>query len=180
MRIVSGIYKGRRFNPPKNLPVRPTTDFAKEGLFNILRNRIELKGSHILDLFSGSGNISLEFASREAASIRSIDANRNCLLFLEKVAKDLSIDSIHTRKSDVLEFLKKDQGHYDLIFADPPYAFDRSEEMVDLILSKGLLHEDCYLILEHGKDQNFEEHPAFEFSRKFGNVNFTFFVDRSK
>ncbi len=177
MRIVSGKYKGRKFNPPKNLPVRPTTDFAKEGLFNVLRNRIDLENTKILDLFTGTGNMSFEFVSRGASSLKAVDQSRSCLQFIEKVCKEHSISEIHTIKADALKYLRKEEQAFDLIFADPPYVYKESEELVDLCFQKALLKERGYFILEHGKDQNFEKHPNFQFAKKFGNVNFTFFAN---
>ena len=176
MRIVSGKYKGRRINAPKNLPVRPTTDFAKEGLFNVLRTRVELEDLKILDLFAGSGNISLEFASRGAQSIVSVDQDRNCVNFIRKISADLDIKEILPIRSDVLKYLEKNQSMVDLVFADPPYAFEKYDELIRLVLEGEKLSKEDYFILEHGKEQDFSEHKHFQFSKKFGNVNFTFFT----
>lgn len=176
MRIVAGIYKGRKFYPPKNLPVRPTTDFAKEGLFNVLRSRIDMEDATVLDLFSGTGNMSLEFISRGASKVVAVDENRNCVGFIKKVSNELKITAVKTIKSEVFSYLKRQSQSYDIVFADPPYAYDQSQKLIDLILANPLLKEDGYLILEHGKDQEFSEHPDFQFSKKFGNVNFTFFA----
>lgn len=180
MRIISGIFKGRKFNPPKNLPVRPTTDFAKEGLFNVLRTRIDLEDAHILDLFSGTGNMSLEFVSRGAAFVCAIDENRNCISFLQKVCTELAITEIIGKKAEALNYLKREEKVYDLIFADPPYIYKMGTNLVDSIFERNLLKDEGYFILEHGKDQKFEEHPLFQFSKKFGNVNFTFFAKSSE
>lgn len=180
MRIISGKFKGRKFNPPKNLPIRPTTDFAKEGLFNVLRTRIDLEGKEILDLFCGSGNMSFEFISRGAIRSTAVDINRNCLAFIQKVCAELEIDSLEGRKADALNYLKKENKNYHLIFADPPYVYKQAEDLVELVFERKLLKEEGYFILEHGKDQNFEQHEHCRFTKKFGNVNFTFFAEVKK
>ena len=175
MRIISGKFKARKIRPPKNLPVRPTTDFAKEGLFNVLRSRLDLEGADVLDLFCGTGNMSVEFVSRGASLVNSVDQDRNCLAYIQKVCSDLEINEINTFKYDSLKYLKKEERAYDLIFADPPYVYREGESLLEVILERGLLKENAYFVLEHGKDQNFESLPKYSFSRKFGNVNFTFF-----
>lgn len=175
MRIISGKYKGKRIVAPKNLPVRPTTDFAKEGLFNILSNRIAIEGSSILDLCAGTGNMSLEFASRGANSITSVDDHPGCIKFINRMSREMDLSTIRTIRSELFKFIKKLQGNYDIIFADPPYGIHNTEKLPDLILAKNVLNEDGFFILEHAADYNFEEHPNFSFSRRYGNVNFTFF-----
>jgi 16S rRNA (guanine(966)-N(2))-methyltransferase RsmD len=179
VRIVSGKYKGRRFNPPKNLPVRPTTDFAKEGLFNILQHRFQIEGNRILDLFAGTGNMSLEFASRGADQVLSVDQDRKCIQFIEAICKQLQIDTIQCQVLDSEKYLKKCSGSFDLIFADPPYAYRKGIKLWELICERQLLKENGFFILEHGKDQEFESESGFLLSRKFGNVNFTFFQQES-
>jgi len=175
MRIVSGKYKGRRFNPPKQLPVRPTTDFAKEGLFNILKHRYEMEGGRILDLFAGTGNMSLEFASRGAVQVISVDQNRKCIHYIKKISHELEIEQLEPVVSDAEKFLSKCTAEFDLIFADPPYSYTRGLDLWKLVCEKKLLKVGGYFILEHGKDQKFEEEKSVALSRKFGNVNFTFF-----
>ena len=179
MRIVSGKYKGRRFNPPKNLPVRPTTDFAKEGLFNILNHRFQIEGNQILDLFAGTGNMSLEFASRGANQVISVDQNRRCIKFIQEISEQIGIDNIMCYASDSEKYLQRSNGKFDMIFADPPYAYHDGAKLWELICEKELLNENGYFILEHGKDQEFEQVKGFQLSRKFGNVNFTFFQQES-
>lgn len=180
MRIISGKFKGRKIRPPKNLPVRPTTDFAKEGLFNVLRTRVDLHESEVLDLFCGTGNMSVEFVSRGASTVKSVDLDRNCLSYIQKICGELDIHEIQTIKYDSLKYLKKEENAYDLIFADPPYIYREGEALLELIMERGLLKPNAYFVLEHGKDQSFDTAPYYEFSKKFGNVNFTFFLNSSK
>ena len=175
MRIIGGKHKGKKLYPPKSLPVRPTTDFAKEGLFNVLRNRINIDGLTILDLCAGTGNMTFEFASRGAESILAVDLSFSCVKYIKQLATELGYENIRSVKSDVFGFAKKLTGQYDLIFADPPYALEGVEKLPDLLLEKSILTNDGFLILEHGKQHKFEEHPQFLFSKTYGNVNFTFF-----
>lgn len=175
MRIISGKLRGRKILPPKNLPVRPTTDFAKEALFNMLRSQIDIEDCHVLDLFAGTGNISLEFISRGAISCLSVEQNTGCVRFIQKLSKELKIDNHRINRDDVFKFIKKGYGSYDLIFADPPYNLDRLAELPDLIFEKGLLKENGFLVIEHGRENSFEEHEKLYFTRKYGNVNFTLF-----
>ena len=175
MRIISGTFKGRRIKPPQNLPVRPTTDFAKEGLFNLLNNRIDFEEINALDLFAGTGNITLELASRGAQRVTSVDINFKCLDFIKKVSRDLKIENIFTVKSNVISFLERASGSYDLIFADPPYDLEELDKIPNLIFNADILKKDGLFVLEHSKANKFEDHPRFEEHRKYGNVNFTFF-----
>jgi 16S rRNA (guanine(966)-N(2))-methyltransferase RsmD len=179
VRIISGIYRGKKLIAPKNLPVRPTTDFAKEGLFNMLNNRIDFEGIAVLDLFAGTGNISFEFASREAELITSVDADRGCINFIRKTADEFKIKQIRPIRGDVFNFVKKNFGNYDVIFADPPYGLAGSENLPDAILKGKMLNEDGLLILEHSKDLKFDDHPNLILNRKFGNVNFSFFEHKT-
>jgi 16S rRNA (guanine(966)-N(2))-methyltransferase RsmD len=177
MRIVSGTHRGRKFYPPKGLPVRPTTDFAKEGLFNMLRNRTTIEGAKVLDLCAGTGNMTFEFASREAGSILAVDQHAGCVQFIKKTATELKFSAITALKGDVFQFVKKMNQQFDIIFADPPYALGETNELPTTIFEKKLIAEDGILIVEHGKETSFEEHPNFVSTRKFGNVNFTFFEE---
>jgi len=177
MRIVSGTHKGRRFSPPKGLPVRPTTDFAKEGLFNMLHNRIDIEGTSVLDLCAGTGNMTFEFASRGASSVLAIDQHVGCIKFIKKAASELQLNSITVLKADVFTFVDKLSQQYDIIFADPPYGLEETKELPSTIFKKGLLAEEGLLIVEHGRETSFEEHPNFISTRKFGNVTFTFFEE---
>ena len=176
MRIISGKYKGKRFIAPKKLPVRPTTDFAKEALFNILNNHFYFDEITVLDLFSGIGSISLEFASRGSESVTSVDINAGCIQFLYKTAKDLVLP-IETIKSDVFKFLSKHKGTYDIIFADPPYDMDqdRFEKLVDLVLNNDLLNDSGFLIVEHSKHTKLDHIPSNSLTKRYGGSVFSFF-----
>ena len=176
MRIISGLLKKQRFTPPKGFPSRPTTDFAKEGLFNILENNLVLNDLEILDLFAGTGNISYEFASREAGMITSVDRDFKCTHFIKTFAQEHGIDkSITVVKADVMKFIDKHTKSYDLIFADPPFENKLHAELLEKVMNSTLLREDGLFILEHGKHDSFAEHKNFKSSRKYGHVVFSFF-----
>ncbi|MDO4729133.1 MAG: RsmD family RNA methyltransferase [Bacteroidota bacterium] len=176
MRIISGKYKSKQIIAPKNLPIRPTTDLAKESLFNILNNYYYFDEIKVLDLFSGSGNIAYEFASRGTQHITAVDAHSNCTQFIRNTADKLDFN-INVIKSDVFKFLEKNLGSYDIIFADPPYDFEQEklEKICQFVFERNLLNSDGMLIIEHQKDKNLEEVPFFESSRKYGGSIFSFF-----
>ena len=176
MRIVSGTLKGKRLTAPKKLPVRPTTDFAKEALFNILNNHYHFSGLQVLDLFSGTGNIAYEFGSRGAEAINSVDAHLECIRFINKTSEELDLP-ITTVKSDVFKYLSAINTTFDIIFADPPYDFevDSLQKMVDTTFEKKLLNEDGVLIIEHSKKLELSHLAHFTESRKYGNSVFSFF-----
>jgi len=176
MRIISGKYKGRRLQAPKNLPVRPTTDMAKEALFNILNNHFNFGELKILDLFSGTGNIAYEFASRGATPLVAVDADMGCVNYIRKIATEFDFD-ITPIKSDVFAFLQKHKGSYDIIFADPPYHIDQKdfEKISVLIFENNILDEEGMLIIEHSKDTKLEHLDNFSFARTYGGTTFTFF-----
>ncbi len=175
MHIIKGIYKGRNLVAPKNIPTRPTTSFAKEGLFNILEHRLDISGLRIMDLFSGTGSISFEFASRGADYVLSVEQNRVCASFIIKTALNLEAN-VRVSKQNVFKFLLKENTEpFDIIFADPPYQSDKLKNIPNLIFSKNWLAPEGWLIVEHGKENNFEKENNFQFSRKFGHVNFSFF-----
>lgn len=181
MRIISGILKARRFSVPKNFPSRPTTDFAKEGLFNMLEHKIDLYDLNILDLCSGTGNISLEFISREAGYVTAVDSNFNCVRFLKKNAEQFGVDDqLTTVKSDIIQFVERTGDKYDLIFADPPYGFKQYHDLIRLVFERNLLHKNGILIVEHGKETSFAGITQFDFCRNYGNVNFSFFNYQSE
>ncbi len=176
MRIVSGKYKSKRITAPKKLPVRPTTDMAKESLFNILNNLFYFESISVIDLFSGTGNISYEFASRGTEQITAVDANYHCVKFISQTAKDLGCE-INVFKSDVYSFLEKTPLKADLIFADPPYNFETEQflKIADIVFDRELLNKDGLLIIEHSKHTNLSEHPKFNYSKKYGGNMFSFF-----
>ncbi|MHB8207384.1 RsmD family RNA methyltransferase [Mucilaginibacter sp.] len=176
MRIIGGILKGLRLNPPTNLPVRPTTDLAKEALFNILLNKIEFEGIKVLDLFSGTGNISLEFASRGAREVVSVDRSVQCIHYLNDTSKQHKLTQIKTFKADVLKYLQIETEQYAVIFSDPPYDLNQIPEIPKIIFEKKLLLPGGLLIVEHQSLQNLSNHPAFVEQRKYGHSSFSFFV----
>jgi len=175
MRVISGRFKGRRFQAPSNIKARPTTDMAREGLFNVLNQKIDLQGLSILDLFAGTGAVSLEFLSRGAEQVTAIDIDITSKKHLEKIKKDWEIKNLKVVKADVLGLAKKANQNFDIVFADPPYGHKRFNEIPDIILNSGWLKNDGLFILEHSSDFDFSPHPMFLDHRNFGNVNFTFF-----
>lgn len=176
MRIISGKLSKQRFNPPKGFPSRPTTDFAKEGLFNILDNEITMKDLKILDLCAGTGNISFEFASREAGEITSVDQNFRCTKFMKDFSKEHGIEkAMNVVKSDVFKFVNNSQQSYDLIFADPPFEDKLHLDLIKAVMGGELLEKDGLFILEHSKHNKFEDQEGFQHSRRYGHVVFSFF-----
>lgn len=175
MRIISGKYKGRRISAPSNITARPTTDFAKEGLFNLLNNRIDLEGIDVLDLFAGTGSISIEFVSRDCKSVISIEQNDRHCNFIRKICTELKITNLSLLKTDVFKFIASCHTQFDMIFADPPYELDKIAEIPDLIFNQKLLKADGLFVLEHSAKTDFTNHPNFVDHRNYGNVNFSFF-----
>ncbi len=176
MRIISGKYKSKRITAPRNLPVRPTTDMAKEALFNILNNDYYLDEISVLDLFAGIGSISFEFASRGTEKITGVEKNYHCIKFLEKTNNQLNAN-VQFFKSDVYGFLEKTPVKYDIIFADPPYDFDIKyfQKIIDLVFERDLLNEDGTLIIEHSKFTDLSDNDTFVRSKKYGGNMFSFF-----
>lgn len=176
MRIISGKYKGRRIFPPKNLPVRPTTDMSKEALFNVLNNHFNFDSLKVLDLFSGTGNISYEFASRGSAPITSVDGDFGCVKFIKQVSSEFDFD-IAATKSDVFKFLENCRTTYDIIFADPPYGLDQAtfEKIVSTVFEKELLEDDGMMIIEHSKYTKLDHMSNFSFQKSYGGSFFSFF-----
>ena len=173
MRIIAGKNKGRIIKAPDNLPVRPTTDMAKEALFNILENRYYINKKKVLDLFSGTGNIAFEFASRGAENITSVDQHFHCCNFITKTATKLNY-RIDVRKMDCLDFLEKTKETFDIVFADPPYDFEHYEKLKNIILKKELVNKDGSLIIEHDANTKFDgENMEL---RKYGSVHFSIFT----
>lgn len=175
MRIISGKYKGRMIHPPKNFSARPTTDFAKESLFNILNNNFDFEEIKALDLFSGTGSISFELASRGCLDITSIELSYNHFAFIKKTVSDLQLFQIKVLKADVFKYLKNCKETYNFIFADPPYELQNIESIADIVFEKNLLRNHGWLIIEHGFKTNFSDYPNFKEKRAYGSVNFSIF-----
>jgi 16S rRNA (guanine966-N2)-methyltransferase len=176
MRIISGKYKGRRISPPKNLPVRPTTDMSKEALFNVLNNHFNFSELRVLDLFAGTGNISFEFASRGSISISAVDQDFGCVKFIKQTADEFDFP-ISATKSDVFSFIERSKSSYDIIFADPPYALDQKvfDKLVIAIFEKNLLNEDGMMVIEHSKYTKLDHLENFSFKKSYGGSIFSFF-----
>lgn len=179
MRIISGKYKGRRISAPTNITARPTTDFAKEGLFNLLNNRIDFEGIDVLDLFAGTGGISIEFVSRDCKSVISIEQNERHCAFIRKLCTELKITNLSLMKTDVFKFIKTCHTQFDMIFADPPYELETLAGIPDLIFNYNLLKPDGLFVLEHSSKNSFEKHPNFVDHRNYGSVNFSFFEQKT-
>lgn len=176
MRIIRGIYKARRFSAPKQFPSRPTTDYAKEGLFNVIDHRMDLLDLNILDLCGGTGNISLEFLSREAGNVTTVDKHPVCIRYMYKLKSELGIgDEWQISKNDVLQFADRTPSTYDLIFADPPYDKTFHSQLVSIILERKLVNTGGWIIIEHGRQTDLSDLPHFHDVRQFGNVYFSFF-----
>lgn len=175
MRIVSGKFKRMRFEPPKDIKARPTTDFAKENIFNVIGNIIDFEGIRVLDLFAGTGSISYEFISRGAERVTAVEMSQPHINFIRKTSEKLQIDNLSIYRSDVFKFLKKDTSKYDIIFADPPYQMPHFEELVQLVFERELLKDDGMLIIEHGSNVSFSNHEHLFDYRHYGSVNFSLF-----
>ena len=175
MRIISGKYGGRRFSPPKLTPTRPTTDIAKEGLFNIIQNNWDFEEIKFLDLFAGTGSISYEMASRGCEDITSVDKFAGCINFIHKTKTELGIDTIKPFKMDVFTFIEKTKEQFDIIFAGPPYPLPTLDTIPNKVFENDLLKLDGWLILEHNPEHNFEDHPNFIHKRNYGTTIFSIF-----
>ena len=181
MRVISGKYKRRTFEVPRNFKARPTTDFAKENLFNVLNNLIDLEEcANVLDLFAGTGGISLEFVSRGCGRVISVEREPLHHSRIYKVKEQLKEENWIPLRADVFRYIEKCHDTFDIVFADPPYALTRLAELPDLILNKGMVSPEGMLILEHGKDHSFAEHPCFVQERVYGSVHFSFFEPRKE
>ena len=176
MRIVSGIYKSRRFEVPKNFKARPTTDFAKENLFNVIGNLIDLEDAIALDLFAGTGNISFEFLSRGCKEVICVEKDPVHHAFIQKVGKELKTEDLIAIKGDVFTFLNSCKQTFDVIFADPPYALKDLAKVPELVLSGNLLNPEGIFVMEHPKEYDFSELPFFYQKRIYGAVNFSIFI----
>lgn len=176
MRIIGGTHSKKRLIAPKNLPVRPTTDMAKEALFNILDNYIYFEDVSVLDLFAGTGNISYEFASRKSGRIVSVDIDTNCVRFMKSTVGSLEFaNQMQVLQADVFEFLDKHSGKYDIVFADPPYDLENIGEIYDKVMANNLLSEGGMLIIEHPQGIDLSDKDYFTRMRKYGKVHFSFF-----
>lgn len=175
MRIISGLHRGRNIFAPSSLPVRPTTDFAKEGLFNVLTNTIDFEAISLLDLFAGTGNISYEFASRGCTNITCVDIDGGCTRFIKKTTETLAMPGIKVINADVFKFLKHKTLGYDIIFADPPFTLSNAQDIPKLVFENNYLKPGGLLILEHPHKTDFSTHPNFWQHRHYGKVNFSFY-----
>ena len=175
MRIISGKYRGRAIVPPKNLKARPTTDFAKENLFNVLNNLVDYEECDVLDLFSGTGSISYEFASRGAKSVTSVEVNGVHHAFIKETARKLGCENFYAVHANAFLYLKNTAKRFDIIFADAPYDLEGSEQIVGLVFDGERLNDEGLLIFEHSSKFDFSQHPNFWQTRTYGSVNFSFF-----
>lgn len=175
MRIISGNLKGRKIHPPSNLPVRPTTDQAKEALFNILNNEFDYYECRVLDLFSGTGSISYEFFSRGCSEIHAVEMNWKCVQYILQVKNELKMDELYVHKANVFTWLATHFQPFDIIFADPPYDLEHQTKIIQTVFENKLLKPDGIFIIEHDKRQSFQELPFFAEQRHYGKVNFSFF-----
>lgn len=175
MRIISGKYRGRAINPPRNLRARPTTDFAKENLFNVLNNVVDYEQVDVLDLFAGTGSISYEFASRGAKSVTSVEINAVHYNFIKSTAAALDIENMYVVKANAFLYLKSCNKQFDVIFSDAPYDLEGSEEIVNLVLEHNLLREEGIFIFEHSDKLDFSSRNEFWQLRSYGSVQFSFF-----
>lgn len=177
MRIIGGKFKGRRFTPPaKNWPTRPTTDYAKEGLFNVLNNSLDFETLKVLDLFGGTGNHSYEFISRGVSDVTYVDKFPGCINFVKKLSKELDItEQIKIYKMDVFKFIKFCPEQFDYIFAGPPYALPTIDKIPDLIFEYDLLKAEGWFVMEHNPNHSYTEHPHYFQDRHYGKTIFSFF-----
>ena len=178
MRIIAGSLKGRRLNPPTSLPVRPTTDMARESLFNILNNYVDYEDCSVMDLFAGTGAVSLEFISRGAKEVTSVDINNQCIDFIKHSAIQFGVANLKAVRSDVFELLTRAYKKFDIVFADPPYSLESLPQLPDIIFNSNVLTDDGIFILEHPREFQFESHPHFWQHRNYGKVNFSFFAQK--
>ena len=176
MRIITGIYKGRHFDIPRTFKARPTTDFAKENIFNVLMQYVDFDGATALDLFSGTGSISLELVSRGCRQVVSVEMDRDHHHFIQQCLQKLNCKACIPIRGDVFRFLKSCHQQFDFIFADPPYALQELPQIPDLVIEKQLLKPEGIFVFEHGKDHDFSQHRHFLEHRSYGSVNFSLFT----
>ncbi|MBR2103416.1 MAG: RsmD family RNA methyltransferase [Prevotella sp.] len=175
MRIITGQYKGRHFDVPRTFKARPTTDFAKENIFNVIRGYVDFEESSALDLFSGTGSITLEFLSRGCSRVVSVEADREHHAFIKQCLAKLGDDRCLPLRGDVFRFLRSCREQFDIVFADPPYALPNLPQIPELVLNAGLVKEGGLLVFEHGQKNDFSNHPGFLEHRAYGSVNFSLF-----
>ena len=176
MRVITGKYKGRHFDVPRSFKARPTTDFAKENLFNVLRGYLDFEeGLSALDLFAGTGSITLELLSRGCERVVSVEKDPQHYAFIRSVIEKLQDLSADPVRGDVFHYIERCREQFDFIFADPPYALKELPELPDIVLSRSLLKPEGLFVLEHGQANDFSQHPRFLEHREYGSVNFTFF-----
>lgn len=180
MRVITGKYKGRHFAVPTTFKARPTTDFAKENLFNVLRGYVDFDETRALDLFGGTGSISLELLSRGCPAVVTVEADRKHWAFIDKCRKTLADEAWTVHCADALRFIERGGGGYQLVFADPPYALPELPSLPDRVLRSQLIAEGGLFVLEHGKTNDFSAHPHFLERRVYGSVNFSFFRKRGE
>ena len=175
MRIITGKYKGRHFDIPRTFKARPTTDMAKENIFNVMNGYVDFDGATALDLFAGTGSISLELLSRGCSTVVSVEADRDHAHFIQQCMQKLDIHENVLIRGDVFRFLKSCRQQFDIIFADPPYALEELPQIPSLIFEHDLLKPDGLFVFEHGKHNDFSAEPHFIEHRKYGSVNFSLF-----
>lgn len=175
MRIIGGSLKGKEIDPPRNYRARPTTDFAREGLFNILDNEYEMEGLRVLDLFAGTGAVSLEFVSRGADHVWCVEMNPQNAAFISSEARRLGASNLTVVRHNVFDFLPLCTEKFDIVFADPPYALENLQSIPDKVYEAGIIHPGGYFILEHGDEHSFTSHPLFVKEKHYGRVHFSFF-----
>jgi 16S rRNA (guanine(966)-N(2))-methyltransferase RsmD len=178
MRIIAGKYGGRRINPPSKMPhTRPTTDLAKEGLFNILQHQLDFEELKTLDLFGGTGNISFELASRGVKELTVVEKDSKMYEFIKKTARELKVENISVLRMDIFRFIEQCSERFDLIFAGPPYALNNIDDIPRLIFDKKLLNPGGWFILEHTPRNNYKEFPFYKMERNYGTTVFSFFIN---
>ena len=175
MRVITGKYKGRRFSLPASFKARPTTDFAKENLFNVLRAEVDFEQTTALDLFAGTGSITLELLSRGCPRVVAVELEGSHCAFITSVLRQLGESNAVVAHTDALRFITRCRERFGLVFADPPYALPVLPELPDRVMSSGILADDGLFVLEHGKTHKFDDHPCFVEHRAYGSVNFSFF-----
>ncbi len=179
MRIISGELGGRKITPPARMPyTRPTTDMAKEGLFNILQSNREIEGMKTLDLFGGTGSISFELASRGAINLSVVEKNLMMVTFIRETADKLGLENLKTFREDVFRFLKRTRMKFDFIFAGPPYALEEIDQIPEIVVRRNLLRNDGWFVLEHTDRNHYENYPLFATERNYGTTFFSIFINK--